>query len=57
MLVLGTVNGHCYSFASMAQSEGALQRFTKTKPDCTQRAQYTLIKEYGVSYIGLHIMV
>ena len=23
----------------------------------TQRAQYPLIKEYGLNYIGLHIMV
>ena len=28
----------------------------KAKPT-TQRAQYPLIKEYGLNYIGLHIMI
>ena len=26
-------------------------------PRATQRAQYPLIKEYGLNYIGLHIII
>ena len=38
--------------------EASVDMFDHSQPwTLTQRAQYPLIKEYGLNYIGLHIMI
>ena len=40
----------------LIQSGSSMCNYLYLDPKTTQRAQYPLIKEYGLNYIGLHTM-